>query len=210
MLLPWLTLFDFRGIFANFIKKKKISYRKKCDNFAILIPIFNDIKYLRNIKFLSKYKGKVALCTTNAESDKFYKDLDKIAKKHGFKIVKTDFKKETKNPWKIYQKTLFAHDYVLGEAVKILSARYVIFLDADTTCRTNLSYLAGKMEKRKIDLASVRVIPSKRKTPTENSQYIEYNTAMKSRRIYPWLTSGAAMIAEREYDKNYGETFFIF
>ena len=49
MLLPWLTLFDYRGIFANLLKKKNISYRKKCDEFAILVPIFNDVKYLSNI-----------------------------------------------------------------------------------------------------------------------------------------------------------------
>jgi len=198
MLLPWLTLFDFRGAFANFIEAKRINHRDKSDDFMILIPIFNDVKYLTNIKFLRKYKEKVALCTTNLETEEFYRDLNKIAKDNGFKIIKCEFDKEVKNPWKIYQKTLLSHDYVLGKSLSFLKAKYVIFLDADTTCRTNLSYLAGAMEKNQLDLVSVKVIPSKRNTVMENLQYIEYEIAMKSRRIYPWLTSGAAMIGKRE------------
>ena len=201
MLLPWLTLFDLRGVVANFMPQRKINYTgkySKSEDFVIMIPIFNDVKYLTNINFLRKYSGKVVLCTTNIETPKFYKDIYKIANENGFKVIKCAFKKEVKNPWKIYHKTLLAHDYVLGESLKVLKAKYVIFLDADTTCKTNLSYLVGLMEKHNSDIASVRVIPSKKETITENLQGIEYHVAMKSRRIYPWLTSGAAMIARRE------------
>lgn len=198
MLLPWLTLFDLKGVFANFIKPKKLDYKRTSDDFAILVPIFNSTKYLSNLDFLKKYKEKVILCTTDEETEEFYKDLEKISKNYGFKILKSTFKKEPKNPWRIYQKTLLAHDYVLGESVKSLTSKYVIFLDADTTCKTDLKYLAGAFEKENYDLSSVVILPSKKETITENLQYIEYNNAMKSRRIYPWLTSGAAMIAKRE------------
>ncbi|MBI2449616.1 glycosyltransferase family 2 protein [Candidatus Pacearchaeota archaeon] len=198
MLVPWLSLFDLRTAYSNFIETKKISPNWKSDDFVILIPIFNDVKYLTNIKFLKRYKGKVILCTTNMETDEFYNELEEIARKNKFKVIKCDFKKEAKNPWKIYQKTLLAHDYVLGKSMEQLKSKYVVFLDADTTCRTDLSYLAGSMERYQLDLASVRVIPSKRRTIVENLQHIEYHTAMKSRRIYPWLTSGAAMIGKRE------------
>ncbi len=198
MLLPWLTFFDLRCTFTNFLPCKKLDYKQKYEDFVILIPIFNDAKYLSNINFLKKYKEKVVLCTTDLESGKFYKDLYKIARKNGFRILKTEFDKGNKNPWKIYQKTLLAHDYVLGEAVEILNAKYVIFLDADTTCKSDISTLVGQMEKNSYDLASFRVVPSKKKTITENLQYIEYSMAMKSRKVYPWLTSGAAMIGKRK------------
>lgn len=198
MLLPWLTLFDLRGIFANFAEPKKVDYKHKCDDFVILIPIFNDVSFISNIDFLKKYPGKVAFCTTDLETPEFYKDLNKIAKDNGFSVIKCAFNQGVKNPWKIYHKTLLAHDYVLGKALDILKAKYVIFLDADTTCRTDIAYLAGAMERHDLDLASVRVIPSKRGTVAEELQYIEYHIAMKSRRIYPWLTSGAAMIGKRE------------
>ncbi|MEM4245385.1 MAG: glycosyltransferase family 2 protein [Candidatus Nanoarchaeia archaeon] len=210
MLLPWLTLLDFKGVFANFRKARRLDYRHKNDDFVILIPIFNDVKYLSNIEFLKKYSGKVVLCTTNIETEKFYNDLEKIARENNFEVIKTEFRKDVKNPWKIYQKTLLAHDYVLGEAIKILNAKYVIFLDADTTCRTDLRYLIGMMERDDIDLASVKVLPSRKKTITENLQYIEYEVAMKSRRIYPWLTSGAAMAAKRESMKKIMEKHSLF
>ena len=198
MLVPWLSLFDLRTTFTNFMKTEKISYKRKSNDFVILIPIFNDTKYLTNINFLKKYRQKVILCTTDIETPNFYKSLDKIAKDNGFNVVKCRFQQEAKNPWKIYQKTLLAHDYVLGKSIKEINAKYVIFLDADTTCKTNLSYLAGEMDYHELDLASVRVIPSKQKTIMEKLQRIEYHVAMKSRKIYPWLTSGAAMIGKRE------------
>ena len=198
MLTPWLTLFDFRSLFFNFKKLKRIDRRYKCNDFVILIPIFNNVKYLTNISFLKKYSRKVVLCTTNLETEKFYKDLEKIAKENKFQIIKTIFEDNVKNPWKIYHKTLLAHDYVLGKTLDVLEAKYVIYLDADTTCKTNLSILCGAMEKEDYDLVSVKVIPSKKKTITENLQYIEYQVAMKSRRVYPWLTSGAAMAGKRD------------
>lgn len=198
MLLPWLTFFDFRGAFANFIETKRLDYQNKCEDFVILVPIFNDVKYLTNIEFLRKYSGRVALCTTNIETDEFYEKLYKIADENGFMVIECDFDKGMKNPWKIYHKTLVAHEYVLGRSLKALKAKYVIFLDGDTTCKNELSYLAGIMERDNIDLASVKIVPSKHETVAENLQYIEYEIAMKSRRIYPWLTSGAAMIGKRD------------
>src|SRR3989338_4315066 len=210
MLLPWLTLFDFRSIFANLVRPKEMDYKKKCEDFVILIPIFNNAKYLTNLDFLKKYGKKVILCTTNLETYEFYADLDRIRAEYGFNVVRTSFKKNVKNPWKIYHKTLLAHDYVLGQSLKALDAKYVIFLDADTKCETDLSYLAGTMEKLNYDLASVRVIPSKTESAAENLQYIEYNMAMKSRRVYPWLTSGAAMIGKREVLKRIMDKHSLF
>ena len=198
MLLPWLTLFDLRGVASNYIETKKVNRDYRCDDFVILIPIFNDTKYITNIDFLRKYKGRVAFCTTDLETPEFYASLQKIADKHNFQVIKLEFKSGAKSPWQIYSKTLLAHDYVLGESLAFLKSKYVIFLDADTTCRTDISLLVGAVERYDYDISSVKVIPSRIKTITEKLQNIEYEIAMKSRRIYPWLTSGAAMVAKRE------------
>lgn len=48
------------------------------------------------------------------------------------------------------------------------------------------------------DLASVKILPGKRKTLIEKLQGVEYDIAMQARLLYPWLTSGAGMIAKRE------------
>ncbi|GEM_PF-3356210 len=196
MLLPWLSLFDLRTVFTNYLDAHKV-LREKCEDFVVMIPIFNDVKYITNIESLKRYKEKVIFCTTNLETEKFYSDLKKIADENKFQIIRCEFKEEAKNPWKIYHKTLLAHDYVLGESIKLLNVKYVIFLDADTACKADLAYLAGNMEQSELDLASVKVIPSKTNTFAEKMQDIEYKIAMKSRKIYPWLTSGAAMIGKR-------------
>lgn len=54
------------------------------------------------------------------------------------------------------------------------------------------------MEYRNYDIASVKVIPKQRKTWMEKLQCIEYEIAMRARKLYPWLTSGAGMVARRE------------
>ena len=116
----------------------------------------------------------VAFCTTDVETPEFYASLQKIADKYKFKIIKSEFKREVKNPWQIYNKTLLAHDYVLGESLAFLKSKYVIFLDADTTCDTDISLLVGAVERYDYDIASIKVVPSKSKTIAENLQNIEY------------------------------------
>jgi hypothetical protein len=98
MLLPWLSLFDLRTTFINFVETKKTSIKRRSDDFVILIPIFNDTKYLSNVSFLKEYPGKVILCTTNLETKEFYKDLYGIANKYGFEVIKCDFGDGVKNP----------------------------------------------------------------------------------------------------------------
>src|SRR3989344_456187 len=198
MLVPWLTLFDLRNIRANFLAPIKINPKYKSDDFVILIPIWGDIKYLTNINFLKNYPGKVVFCTTYGESDNFYKDLNVLTKKYHFEIMKFDFGDTVKNPWKIYAQALVTHDLLLKKSLKLANAKYVIFIDADTQCRTDIRILSGTIEREGFDLASLRVMPTRRKTVMENLQFIEYHIAMKSRKIYPWLTSGAAMIGKRE------------
>lgn len=198
MLVPWLTLFDIGNIRANFITPVKINPKHKSDDFVILIPIWGNIKYLTNINFLKKYPGKIVLCTTTKESDSFYKDINILANRYHFEVIKFDLSGNVKNPWKIYAQALVAHDLLLKESLAFTTAKYVIFIDADTQCRTDMRTLVGAMEREGFDLSSLRVMPTHRKTVAENLQYIEYHIAMKSRKIYPWLTSGAAMIGKRE------------
>ena len=49
-----------------------------------------------------------------------------------------------------------------------------------------------------LDIASVRVVPSKTQSLSERLQDIEYDIAMDARLLYPWLTSGAATIGRSE------------
>jgi hypothetical protein len=199
MLLPWLTLFDFANFRANFKKPidlKKI--RRQSYDFALLVPIFNDLKYLTNIEFLKLYSPHVILCTTTQETPEFIEAIENLAQEHGFRISYSPIEGTAKNPWAIYHKTLLAHDAVLKQTIHSITEKYVIFIDGDTYVADDLAILCGAMEQYKLDMASVKILPSRRKTIIEQLQGVEYDIAMRARLIYPWLTSGAGMVARKE------------
>lgn len=199
MLLPLLTVFDFSTVRANFVKPINIAKIKaKSDDFALLVPIFNSTKYLTNVEFMSKYKERVVLCTTTSETPEFMAELEALSNKYGFRIHTSDIGEDKKNPWAIYNKTLLAHDAVLKSSITLLTEKYVIFIDGDTWVDGELETLCGAMEENSYDIASVKVLPSKRETPMEHLQGVEYDIAMQARLLYPWLTSGAGMVANRE------------
>ncbi len=74
----------------------------------------------------------------------------------------------------------------------------MIFLDGDTIIEGSAEALCGAMLEYGHDIASVKVLPSRRKTVIEQLQGVEYDIAMRARLLYPWLTSGAGMVARRE------------
>jgi hypothetical protein len=196
MFLPWLALFDFANIRSNFKQSVDLmSIQTQSDDYALLVPIFNDIKYLGNIEFLKKHAHHVILCTTNQESPEFVTAMERVSRKYGFRVSYSPVEGKGKNPWAIYYKTLLAHDAVLKETTYKLTEKYVIFIDGDTHVDGDLTVLCGAMEENQWDIASVRVLPSQRKSIIEHLQGIEYDIAMRARLIYPWLTSGAGMVA---------------
>jgi hypothetical protein len=198
MLMPLLTVFDMATIRANFIKPLKLSAIKaRSDDFALLVPIFNSTKYLTNIEFLAKYRKHVILCTTTNETPEFMNEINGLAHTYNFRVITSDVGTGVKNPWAIYNKTLLAHDAVLKSTIDMIQEKYVIFIDGDTYVDGDLNALCGAMEENKFDIASVKVLPAKRETVMEHLQGVEYDIAMQARLIYPWLTSGAGMVAHR-------------
>ncbi|MEM2111892.1 MAG: glycosyltransferase family 2 protein [Candidatus Bathyarchaeia archaeon] len=138
------------------------------------------------------------MCTTAEETDEFYTELYKLYKSYGFRVNCSLVGDKSKNPWAIYNKTLLAHDAVLKNTLLHLTEKFVIFVDGDTFVDGDLEVLCGAMEENNFDIASVKVLPSKRTNVIEHLQGVEYDIAMQARLIYPWLTSGAGMVAKRE------------
>lgn len=210
-MIPWLTLFDFGMVRANFKKPLDIdSIKERCNDFAILVPIFNDIKYLSNINFLKKYKSKVILCTTSNETEEFYQALKEIAKKNGFRISYIEVKSGKKNPQAVCQKKLLAREKVLKGTVSRIKEKYVIFIDGDTIVDGELEVLCGAMEEKNFDIASVKVLPSRRENLIEHLQGVEYDISMRARLVYPWLTSGAGTVAKRTVVKEIMKNHSLF
>jgi cellulose synthase/poly-beta-1,6-N-acetylglucosamine synthase-like glycosyltransferase len=198
MIFPWLILFDFANFRANF--KKPLDFqnvRRRSSDFALLVPIFNDLKHMTNLDFLRQYSQHVILCTTTHESPEFVVDLEQLASENGFRVSYSEIEGAGKNPWAIYYKTLLAHDSVLKRTIDNLDEEYVIFIDGDTYVDGDLTVLCGAMEQYSYDIASVKVLPARRKTVIEHLQGVEYDISMRARLLYPWLTSGAGMVARR-------------
>ncbi|HYC80041.1 MAG TPA: glycosyltransferase family 2 protein [Candidatus Binatia bacterium] len=233
LVIALISLIDFVTLArSRFIKPTKITQRTPMyHDYSILIPIFGDMSYLKNVKFLSRYKSHVILCTTTKESPEFNQEITRVAEKYGFKIYRSEVplasQKSKPNPWRLFQKTLhgetevnkidesvvtidsaegkinveIARDEIIRDSFAAVQTEYCIFLDGDTVARHSMDKLVGLMIERKLDLASVRVLASKKETVMEKLQSIEYEFAMDARKVYPWLTSGASMVAKTEVIK---------
>lgn len=183
-------------------------------DFTILVPIFGNTSYLKNLDFLANYSRHVILCTTTRESDEFNSELAKIAETYAFKIFRSEIpvssNTQKPNPWNLFRFTLRgtgptvqkriiseeARDEIIRDSFVAVRTGYCIFVDGDTVAVEDLAKLVGVMRKKDYDIASVRVLASKNETVMEKLQGIEYQLAMDARKIYPWLTSGAAMVAK--------------
>jgi hypothetical protein len=177
----------------------------RSEDFAVLVPIFNDIKYLRNAQYLARYGEKVVICTSDQESPEFYESLYREARLRGFQVSvsPTSSLRQRTNPFAVLSRALVQRnssavthrDEIVRNSASSVSAGVTIFLDGDTECSEDLAVVAGAFESSGFDVASVRVMPSTRlRTLAQRMQRYEYSLAMDARWIYPWLTSGAAMI----------------
>lgn len=206
-----LSLLDFITLVQTRMKGHVRPHRKTPRNsdIAILVPIFGKLSYLKNIDFLKYYARHVVLCTTTKESRAFNEGIEAIAKKYGFRIFRSDVpiaSKNRPNPWGLFKNTLHepedqmlsdaARDEIIRDSFSIVKSAYCVFLDGDTTVKSSLYKLAGIMAEKEYDIASVRILVSRQTTLMEKLQAVEYELAMDARKMYPWLTSGAGMIAK--------------
>ncbi len=220
-----LSFVDFLTIArARRIKSKKtFAFDTQSQDFTILVPIFGNIKYLRNAHYLKTYGSNVVLCTTTRETKEFNKQLEEIAGIHGFKIFRSNVPLSTKaskpNPWKLFFNTLsegyqvnkeLARDEIIRDSFKVVTTKYCIFVDGDTVTEQNISLLTGEMENQGFDIASVRVLVANKSNLIEKLQSFEYEMAMEARHLYPWLTSGAGMIAKVEVMKHVMQNHSLF
>ncbi len=211
-----MSLIDFIIILrSKFATQHKISHETKdLEDFTILVPIFGSTEYLKNVDFLTKYRTHVILCTTTKESDEFNNNINSIADSNGFRIFRSDVpmasSKFNTNPWKLFTSTLtpnmqfnrnMARDEIMRDSFAVVKSKYCLFLDGDTVAKEPLEKLVGLMSEKDYDVASVRVLTSKTDTLMEKLQSVEYELSMDARKVYPWLTSGAATIAKTAFIK---------
>ncbi len=205
-----ISLIDFVTVTrSRFAKKHVPDHKTKLEgDFSILVPIFGNIAYLKNVEFLSQYGNKVILCTTTKEKEEFNQAIDRIARHNNFRIFRSEVPLASRmakpNPWRLFTNTLnssvvinqeIVRDEIIKDSFEIVQTKYCIFIDGDTVAKDSFYKLIGLMKEKDFDIASVRVLVSKTETIMEKLQGLEYELAMDARKIYPWLTSGAGVVA---------------
>jgi len=164
------------------------------EDFEILVPIYGNLRYLENVEYLRTYRNRVVLCTTTGEPREFDDELNALAALHGFRVFRAYVPGRRSTPG---QKSVAApiRDLLVREALATVSATYVVCIDADTVTEQPLQVLVGALVDNQLDVASVRLLPSNRNTLLARFQGHEYRMAMRMRRLYPWLVSGACHVA---------------
>jgi hypothetical protein len=200
LLLPALAIV-IDGLAGIYSRDRKYTFgHAVCYNFRLLVPIWGDIRYLTNIDVLSRYKSHVTLCTTGDESQLFYKALQKIASEHQFKIF-IDEPKRARHAAHDQERQVRStggttRDRLIRHVLPTVIEPYVIPIDADSVPAEHFEVLAGELERRRLDLASVRVVPA---NPHESIltrlQALEYRVSMQIKFIAPWMLSGACHAA---------------
>jgi len=208
-----IALVDFVEVIRRYFQRPKQKRLRAIEDFVILVPIFGDMSYFKNAEYLKRYHNKVIICTTTHETPEFYAELRAICKQYGFRSHRSNMTIRSRgafvrNPWKIFHNILEdsmspdeaeIHEgreaLLIESSVRIKNA-YCMFLDGDTVCTEDLRTVMGRFVGHNYDLASVRILPSGDSTIMERLQSIEYKLAMDARKSYPWLTSGACMIAK--------------
>lgn len=173
------------------------------EDFAVLVPIWGNIKYLQNVDYLAQYASRVVLCTTPFEEPEFESELRMIAEKHGFRIFHPlETKDQYSNPRGVKTRRRMVsgtvRDRLIRDAVATVDAPYVVCLDADTVTCSPLGHLVGELVDRRLDLASIRLIPTNTNRLLGRIQRHEYRIAMRLRWLYPWLLSGACHVAKTD------------
>jgi hypothetical protein len=170
-------------------------------DFRVLVPIWGDVRYLSNIGALARYGDRVTLCTTGDEAPQFYADLDRVAAAQGFRVFRD--KRLQPRHRRILHKSRATggtiRDRLVRHALYDVRETFVIPLDADTVPGRSLEALAGELQRRDLDLASVAIVPA---NPGESVltrlQQLEYRMAMQIKYIAPWMLSGACHAARTD------------
>ena len=201
LLLPALAIAidGFAGVYSR--DRKYVLGNERSDAFRLLVPIWGDIRYLTNTAALSRYGPRVTLCTTGDETELFYAGLHRIAAEHGFEVF-TDERQASHRKARGQQARSTGgttRDRLIRNALATVAEPYVIPIDADTVPNRPFEMLAGEVQRRGLDLASVRIVPANpRASVLTRLQALEYRLAMQIKFVAPWMLSGACHAAKTE------------
>lgn len=165
------------------------------DRYAVAIPIYGHIRYLTTCAQMAAFGDRILLCTTDTESDQFYRDLNSVCARYGFRQLRVTVDRGEAGSAGQRSTSAPIRDQVMALAVEAITDEYVICIDADTVPTHDFAQLIGAMASTGIDVASVVLTPSNRRGLLEVFQTIEYQVGMVMRRVWPWVLSGGCHAA---------------
>jgi glycosyl transferase family 2 len=201
LLLPALAIAidGFAGVYSR--DRKYLIGNVRCEAFRLLVPIWGDIRYLTNTSALARYGHRVTLCTTGDETELFYAGLHRVAAEHGFEVFTDEPRARHRKARGPQARSTggTTRDRLIRNALATVTEPYVIPIDADTVANRPFEMLAGEVQRRGLDLASVRIVPANpRASVLTRLQALEYRLAMQIKFVAPWMLSGACHAARTE------------
>lgn len=166
------------------------------DDFTVLVPIYGNTKYLENVDYLKRYGDRVMLCTTGGETGEFSRSLNAIAYQHGFRVFRSPSKVTAGAGQRATSGT--TRDRIIRDALQMVTSRYVVMLDADSTTEHDFAELVGEIHHNSYDVTSVRLVIRDESNWLVKLQRHEYALAMQLRFLAPWLVSGACHAGRTE------------
>ncbi|MFI2641696.1 glycosyltransferase family 2 protein [Streptomyces sp. NPDC018610] len=192
------TLVDMAGSLRAHSARRTYDPPTTEEDFEVLVPIYGNVRYLENVPYLRDYGRRVLLCTTTSETPEFDAQLETIAAANGFRIFRGEVPRPSEGRSGKRQTGGTIRDRVVRDALETVRAPWVVCIDADTITTRPLGELVGALAARRLDLASIRLVPSNTEKVLGRIQVHEYRLAMQLRRVVPWLVSGACHAARTE------------
>ena len=165
-------------------------------DFEVVVPIWGSLSYLTNVDYLARYGSKVILCTTDSETAAFYSGLEEIARIHGFRTFRGRTPRRSGGPAG-RQTSGVVRDRLVRDVHAILTAKFVVCIDADSRTVEPLENLVSRVASGGFDIVSVKVVAAPAPGLLARLQAHEYRAAMRIRKHMPWLVSGACHAGTR-------------
>lgn len=176
-------LLDMQNVLVPLRRVLHCTDLRTLEDFTIIVPIFGHSRYWQNREYLERYPRENVLIAVNVTTSE----------------LQEAYRKWSEDGWNVYCTSIqerLAPSAMIQEALSAVGTTYAIRLDGDTFSEEGIGGAVRAIKEADLDLASVKVAPSRRGTLAEKLQGVEYDVAMRGRHLRPYATSGACIIAK--------------
>ncbi len=179
-----MILLDGQNIFSFWRRKTLAAAPVTSDDYTIVVPIYGHPRYFTAKYELKRARTLVAIDVGNEIMADFADELER----QGWRVHRAKLA-EPGPPGLI-------NDALQAGAV---TTKYTLRMDADTYPLDDVGAFISMMDSDETDMASCVMLADRTSNRlVQRFQELEYRMAMRSRRLRPWLTSGACFISRTD------------